>query len=147
MNIRIQKLHHAAILPTYATDGASGFDLHALEGAMLYAGESVIIRTGLAVEVPEGYGLFVLSRSGHGFKHGIRLGNVLGLVDADYRGEIRVCLHMDYRNNGKNERFVIAPGDRIAQAVVIQTPRVQWEVVDSLSQTERGSQGFGSTGQ
>jgi dUTP pyrophosphatase len=142
MKLRIQTLHPAAQVPTYATEGAACFDLHAAEPALVYARQSTIVRTGLALEVPWGYALKVYSRSGHGFKHGLRLANGTGVIDSDYRGELLVCLH----NDGLAD-YHIAPGDRIAQAMLVQTPLVRFEVAQQLSITERGAGGIGSTGQ
>lgn len=147
MKLRFKKLHPDAVVPQYATDGAACFDLHAIINNDIGAdailpGFFYTIRTGLAVEVPEGHALMVHSRSGHGFKFGVRLANATGIVDADYRGEIMVCL----KNDGTHEPLVINHGDRIAQAMVLPAPRVEFEEVDELSPTKRGAGGFGSTG-
>ena len=145
MNLKICKTYSDAIVPKYATDGAACFDLHAItEKPMEILGpnESIVVRTGLAFEIPPGHVLMVFSRSGHGFKHGVRLANGTGIVDADYRGEVLVCLH----NDNPDDAFVINHGDRIAQAMAVPVPRVTFNVVEQLSLTERGAGGFGSSG-
>ena len=150
MKLKIRKLHHDAIVPKYATDGAACFDLHAAKvndmetvGDVVYPGHTVLCDTGLAFEVPPGYMLQVRSRSGLAFKHGIEAFH--GTIDSDYRGSVQVlltCAHLD-----DDELPVrIKPGDRIAQACLVPCPRVEFEVVDQLSETERGDGGFGSTG-
>jgi len=150
MKVRIKKLHPDAIVPTYATTGAACFDLHAIGDASLPIGDcglpvefygAVAFRTGLTIEVPAGHVLKVYSRSGHGFKHGVRLSNCTGIIDSDYRGELMVSL----RNDGE-EPFIVRKGDRIAQAMIIPVEQVQFELADDLSDTARGEGGFGSTG-
>lgn len=147
MNLKIQKLHPDAVVPSYATEGAACFDLHAIiendvgADAML-PGCAHVFRTGLAVEVSPGHTLMVYSRSGHGFRHGVRLANGTGIIDSDYRGEILVCLH----NDDPDDAFVVHNGDRIAQALLLPAPRVTFEVSEQLSITDRGQGGFGSTG-
>ena len=147
MKINVQKLHPAASLPTYATPGAACLDLHAIVDSEIGAeavppGQAFTFKTGLAFEVPAGHAMMIYSRSGHGFKHGVRLSNGTGVIDADYRGEVMVRL----RNDGA-EPLVVEHGDRIAQAMIIQIPVInEIEVVDELSSTDRGAGGFGSTG-
>lgn len=141
MQIKIKKLNENAITPTYATEGAACFDISASEYANIYAGEQQVIGTGLSFEIPEGFVMMVYSRSGHGFKHGVRLGNGTGVIDSDYRGELKVCL----RNDGDSGIFVDV-GDRIAQAMIVPVPKVVFEGVEQLSETSRGEGGFGSTG-
>lgn len=144
MKLKFKKLHPDAVIPRYATKGAACFDLHAIcgSGVKISHGNTVAtMRTGLAVEIPEGYAMMIYSRSGHGFKHGVRLSNCVGVIDADYRGEIMVKLIQD-----ENGSFTILKGDRIAQAMIV--PALQWQLTeaDELSDTERGTGGFGSTG-
>ena len=144
MKLRILKLRPDAKVPTYATEGAACFDLHAvidnpLWGEALLIGEWMQVRTGLAFEVPQGYALTIRSRSGLAFKHGVTA--MHGTVDADFRGEVMVLLH----NMGKND-VVISDGDRIAQAMLVAAPRIEFEVAEQLSLTERGANGLGSTG-
>lgn len=141
MQIKIKKLNENAITPAYATEGAACFDISASEYAHIKAGEQQVIGTGLSFEIPEGFVMMVYSRSGHGFKWGVRLGNGTGVIDSDYRGELKVCL----RNDGAVGMFVEV-GDRIAQAMIVPVPKVVFEEVEQLSETSRGSGGFGSTG-
>lgn len=143
INVRIVRLNKKAILPEYQTAQASGMDLHACidEPITLMPMERRAIPTGLAIELPVGYELQIRARSSMGFKHGITLVNGIGTIDSDYRGEFSVCLI-----NLSQESFVIEPDMRIAQAVVAAHERVLWQEVESLSETERGTGGFGSTG-
>ncbi len=149
MKLAIKKLHPEAFTPVYATPGAACFDLHALvedhihdKGAVVVRPDSqIILRTGLAFQVPEGHVMLVYSRSGHGFKSSVRLSNATGVIDSDYRGEVQVALHNDGR-----ARFNIHHGDRIAQAMIVPVPQVEMVEVDELSATERGAGGLGSTG-
>lgn len=162
MQIKIKKLDDRAQLPVYATTGAACFDLHTIvddvdpkqvsvmgaqtimQGELAGKGafeQATVYRTGLAFEIPEGYVMLVYSRSGHGFKHGVRLANCVGVIDSDYRGEVMVKLHNDSRF-----AFTVYNGDRIAQAMIIPVQQVQFELVTELSSTERGSGGLGSTG-
>ncbi|MCK9369725.1 dUTP diphosphatase [Candidatus Dojkabacteria bacterium] len=144
MQIKIKKLTETAITPTYATDGSGCFDLY-------YSGKSqrlvgaipISLETGIAFEIPENYVMLVFSRSGHGFKNAIRLANCVGVIDSDYRGEVIVKLHPDVVS--VDNCLTIYPGDRIAQAIIIPYPRVEFLVTDELSSTERGTGGFGST--
>lgn len=153
MNVKIKKLHRDAVVPTYGTSGAACFDLYAIDDADMssllpsdchmpveFYG-ACTFRTGLAFEVPEGHVLQVYSRSGHGFKHGVRLSNCTGIIDSDYRGELMVKLH-----NDGDEPFIVKKGDRIAQAMIVPVEQVSFDVVDYLSGTDRGDGGFGSTG-
>ena len=144
MQLKIKRLHPQAIIPKHATDGAACFDLHACIDEMetLVSGMAEDFGTGLAFEVPPGYALMVYSRSGHGFKHGVRLANCVGVIDSDYRGEVRVRLNVD----GSGNLLHVKPGDRIAQAMLIPVPRVELVEVHDLSETARGAGGLGSTG-
>lgn len=139
--MKIKLLHPLAQVPEYATEGAVAFDLRTVDAGDVPPLGAATFGTGIAVEVPPGFGLFVFSRSGHGFKYGLRLGNGTGLIDADYRGEIKVRVHNDSR-----VPFSFEPGDRIAQAVLLPISRVCFNVVDDLADTARGAGGFGSTG-
>lgn len=145
MKLNIKLLHADVPVPRYATSGASAFDLRAYFPhypirTVVPGTEGVIIPTGIAVEVPPGYGLMILSRSGHGFNERVTLANGTGLIDSDYRGEIMVKLVSDLYP------LEIRQYDRIAQAVLVPMPQVEFVVVDELSKTERGAGGFGSTG-
>ena len=142
----VKRLTDTAILPAFATAGAACFDLHAdlksEDGCeqIIFSYEN-IFRTGLAFDIPKGYALMVYSRSGHGFKNDVRLANCVGVIDSDYTGEVKVKLTID--NDGS---FIVSHGDRIAQAMLIKVPCVQLVEVDELKTTERGDNGFGSTG-
>lgn len=143
LQLKIKKLHPDAVVPKYATAGAACFDLHAIEDAYLddISHVNKFIPTGLAFEVPEGWALMLYSRSGHGFKNGVRLANCVGVVDADFRGQVIVKLAADAEG-----RLFIKKGDRIAQAMLVPITRVELIEVEELSDTERGAGGFGSTG-
>jgi len=137
------KLENGAKLPIYATKGAACMDIHAFleEPIILYKQNVVSIRTGLHVEVPEGYELQLVPRSGLAFSHNITLVNSPGTIDSDYRGEIKIGLI----NHGF-QALRIFPGDRIAQISLVKVPKIVWNVVEELSSTERGAGGFGSSG-
>ncbi len=137
------KLKKNAVLPEYKTSGSAGADLHAYldEPVFLAVGERRLIPTGLFVELPQGFELQVRPRSGLALKHGITVLNAPGTVDSDYRGELSVLLI----NHGDSV-FKIENGDRIAQAVVASVVQVKYIEKDELSETERGSCGYGSTG-
>lgn len=149
MELRIKKLHPDAILPKYQTAGAACFDLHAClpdYGVCFTAGTSDTIRTGLAFEIPQGHVMLVFSRSGHGFKDNVRLANCVGVIDSDYRGEVKVKLTKDEQGHSDVSIFDVNHGDRIAQAMIIPVQQVQLVEVDELGSTDRGTGGFGSTG-
>ncbi len=142
MNVQIiNKSKHAT--PNYETEGAAGMDLRAniKETITLKPLERAIVKTGLFISLPIGYEAQVRPRSGLAAKKGITVLNSPGTVDADYRGEIGVILV-----NLSNEEFIINDGERIAQLIIAKHERVNWQEVDVLSETERGSGGFGSTG-
>ena len=141
MKLKIKKLKNEAVIPSYQTKEAAGFDLHSIEDIVLNPGERKLIATGLAFEIEYGYEVQIRPRSGLAFKHGITVLNSPGTIDSDYRGEIKILLI-----NHSNEKFEIKKGDRIAQAVV--APVIQAEIVEveELSETKRGEGGFGSTG-
>lgn len=145
MKVKVKRLHPNAIIPKYATEGAACFDISALvEMVGETVSDSALFRTGLAFEVPADHVMLVFSRSGHGFKNNTRLSNCVGVIDSDYRGELMVKL--------KRDTFEHAPvhvehGDRIAQAMVIPVQQVEFEEVETLGETKRGTNGLGSTGQ
>ncbi len=146
MIVRFKKLTPDAKIPYYATKGAACFDICRtdIESESTYTGAfSITFKTGLAVEVPEGYAMLIFSRSGHGFTHDVRLANCVGVIDSDYRGELKVKLTSD-RESGNT--LITNPGDRIAQGMVIPVEEVQFLEVQELSGSERGEKGFGSTG-
>ena len=141
MKVKIKKLHPDALMPQYGSDGAACFDLHCITGAFVVT--DAVLDTGLAFEIPEGHVMLVFSRSGHGFKNDIRLANCVGVIDHDYRGEVKVKLRCDSNLGGLS----VKAGDRIAQAMIVPYPKVELEWADELSDTTRGIGGFGSTGQ
>jgi dUTP pyrophosphatase len=142
MRLRFTRLSQAAVAPARAHDGDAGIDLYAAEAASLGPGERASIGTGLAVAIPPGRAGLVLPRSGLAARSGIALVNAPGLIDAGYRGELRVLL----LNTDRAATFEIAPGDRIAQLVVVRHETAEPEEVSSLEETARGVGGFGSTG-
>lgn len=131
-------------LPEYATDGSAGMDLRAvLDGPeTLQPGETTLLRTGLAVYIADpGLAAVILPRSGLGHKHGIVLGNLVGLIDSDYQGELMVSCW-----NRGNSSFTIKPGERIAQLVIVPVVKAEFDLVKTFESTDRGSGGFGHTG-
>lgn len=139
--MKIKKLHPDVQTPERATNGSSAFDVFSRETVTLYPGEKYKFQTGFKLELDYGWGGFLLPRSGLGTKHDIKLANDVGLVDFDYRGEVGVVL----KNEG-TEPHTVMQGDRICQLAIIQT-YIGWiEIVEELSDTERGEGGFGSTG-
>ena len=143
MKVKIIKFYDDAIIPAYQTKGAAGFDFcaHISEPVTLKPGEIRSFGTGVGVELPEGYELQIRSRSGLAYKHRVSLLNGIGTIDSDYRGEMNVLL----KNYGE-EDFVVEPGMRIAQGIVARYEHVDFEEVAELSETDRSSGGFGSTG-
>lgn len=142
MSLRVRRLDRRAVLPTRAYVGDAGLDLYALHDGVLGPGERSSVRTGIAVEIPEGQAGLVLPRSGLARRHGISVVNAPGLIDAGYRGEVEVLL----LNTDRSSPFAIAAGDRIAQLVIVSVQTPQVLEVDELALSERGSGGFGSSG-
>jgi dUTP pyrophosphatase len=142
VNLHAVRLDPRARVPTRAHAGDAGLDLYALEASVLAPGGRASVRTGLAIELPEGHAGLVLPRSGLAARHGIALVNAPGLIDSGYRGELLVLL----LNTDRDKPFEIAAGDRIAQLVVIELEEVEVLEVDQLSGSARGAGGFGSTG-
>ncbi len=131
-------------LPQYATQGAAGLDLRACmaEPVTIHPGQTVLIDTGLAIFIKDpSYAATILPRSGLGHKHGIVLGNLVGLIDADYQGPLMVSCW-----NRGDKAYTVEPGERIAQLVIIPVVHALFDVVDDFEETERGDGGFGSTG-
>ena len=143
MKVYFKKLDSRATIPTYGTDLSAGADLRAVldAPATIEPGESVLIHTGIATAIPEGFVGLVYARSGIACKRGLAPSNKVGVIDADYRGEIMVSLH----NHGTTEQ-TINPDERIAQMVVTPFIHCEYEETDNLDDTERGAGGFGSTG-
>jgi dUTP pyrophosphatase len=142
MELRVSKLKDNAVLPSRAHEGDAGLDLYACEAAHLGPGERWSVGTGVAVEIPEGHAGLVLPRSGLARDHGIALVNSPGLIDASYRGEVRVLL----LNTDPAEIFRIEAGDRIAQLVIVPVALADPVEVEALSESVRGDGGFGSSG-
>jgi len=140
--VEFQRLTEAARAPERANEHDAGWDLRAAEAATIGPGERAAVGTGIAVAIPEGHAGLVLPRSGLAARHGIALVNAPGLIDAGYRGEIRVLL----LNTDRESAFEIDVGDRIAQLVITELPHVDFAETGSLSETARGTGGFGSTG-
>ena len=147
--VPIQRIDKTLDMPAYAYPGDAGLDLRAAEAAVLKPFERKLVSCGIKMAIcgikmaiPRGYAGFVMPRSGLAVKHGISIVNSPGLIDSDYRGEIKAILvNLDPEND-----FIIEHGDRIAQIVILETPTVTLEEVDELSSTERGTGGFGSSG-
>ncbi len=140
-SLRFKKLDDRAILPAYQTAGAAGFDFHAIEDSVIQMSEVTLVRTGLAIEIPEGFELQIRARSGLSAKHGVFLVNGVGTIDSDYRGEIKIIMSTCLR-----KALTIKAGDRIAQGVFVPVERARIELSERLSDTERAEGGFGSTG-
>jgi len=164
-DVKIKKLHEEAIVPKYQTEGSAGFDLHALvvedredtynyppfvpgiddhikePFIKLYKGQQFVVKTGLAVKIPEGFELQIRPRSGLAAKHSVTITNSPGTLDSDYLGEIMVILY-----NAGESTFIVEHDDRIAQAVLAPVMQANFIEVDDLGTTERGTGGLGSTG-
>lgn len=138
----IRRLHDDAVLPQRAYEGDAGLDLVACERVEIGPGERAVVGIGIAIAIPDGHAGLVVPRSGLAARHGIGIANAPGLVDAGYRGEVRVVL----LNTDRNERFTVEPGMRIAQLVVVPIAAAEPVDVDALPETERGAAGFGSSG-
>lgn len=141
MNVCLKKLDENAVLPTYATADSAGADLYALASESIPPKETRLIHTGIALQIPQGYAGFIYARSGLATKKGLAPANKVGVIDADYRGEIMVALY----NQSAEERMVEA-GERIAQLVIAPVVQAAFVPVDSLEDTARAEGGFGSTG-
>jgi dUTP pyrophosphatase len=141
IELPIRRLRADAVFPERAYAGDAGLDLAACERHELGPGERAVVGTGIAVAIPEGYAGFVQPRSGLAARHGITVVNAPGLVDSGYRGEIQVVL----LNTDGGEPFVVEPGMRIAQLVVLPVPELELSEVEELPESERGVRGFGSS--
>jgi dUTP pyrophosphatase len=138
------RLGHEYPLPAHATGGSAGLDLRAMvkETTVLAAGQTLLLPTGMAIYIEDpGYAGMILPRSGLGHKHGIVLGNLVGLIDADYQGELMVSCW-----NRSEQPFSIEPGDRIAQLVIVPVQQVSLRQVENFSTSDRGAGGFGHSG-
>ena len=143
MKVAVKKLHPDAVLPTYGSEFSAGADLYALteEELVFLPGETKLVKTGLAMEIPEGYAGLIYARSGLASKRGLAPANKVGVVDSDYRGEVMVALH-----NHSNVEQKVAPKERIAQLVIAPFLKAEFSACEELSDTVRGACGFGSTG-
>ena len=141
LSIKIKLLDNNATIPSRQTDGSAGFDLYSSQEARVSSGCTFKIKTGIALQIPEGYVGLIFARSGLATKKGLRPANCVGVIDSDYRGEIIVALH-----NDSGDSAIIQKGDRIAQLVIV--PYISPDLIqcNELDDTDRGSGGFGSTG-
>jgi dUTP pyrophosphatase len=142
LEILVTKLDNDAVIPTYAKPGDAGADLYAISELVLAPGERALVKTGIAIALPNGYVGLVHPRSGLGLKNGISVVNTPGTIDAGYRGEIGVVLI----NHDLHESFQVKKGDRIAQLVIQKVENAQFKMVDQLPESERSTGGYGSTG-
>ncbi len=143
MNVKLQKLHADAVIPTFGSDGAAGADLYALldAPATIEPAQTLLVKTGIAMAIPDGYVGLIFARSGLASKRGLAPANKVGVIDSDYRGELMVALH-----NHSTAPQTVEPKERIAQLAIVPYLRPTFEVADSLDETQRGVGGFGSTG-
>lgn len=142
VNVDIKRLDPSVALPTYAYEGDAGLDLRANADVVIAPHERVLVPTGLAIALPDGFAGFVQPRSGMALKRGLSIANTPGLIDARYRGELKViCVNLD-----SHEPIFIERGERIAQLVIQEVPVVHLHEVDELDETNRGTGGFGSSG-
>lgn len=142
VRVPIKILSRDAQIPHMAYNGDAGVDLRSVERIVLKPHERATVATGLAIALPDGYAGFVLPRSGLAAKHGISIVNAPGLIDSNYRGELKVIL----LNTDLSDSFAIEIGDRIAQLIVMPIPTINFEQVEELTQSQRGESGFGSSG-
>ena len=142
IDLKFKKLSEKAVTPTYGSASAAGADLYSAEDALTFApGETKLVHTGIAMEIPEGYVGLVYARSGIATKRGLAPANKVGVIDSDYRGEVMVALH-----NHSDKEASIDAGERITQIVIAPYLAVNFVEADSLDDTTRGAGGFGSTG-
>lgn len=146
MKIKIKKLHELAQIPSYGTKGSAGFDIASVEQVRVLAGETKLIKTGLSFEIPAGYEMEIRPRSGLSLKSKIRLSNSPGTIDSDYRGEVHFIVD-NIMTKFPNE-YLIEIGQKLGQGIIRKVDQVEFEEIseqDELTETERGSNGFGST--
>ena len=143
MKVKIKKLNENAVIPTYGTEYSAGADLYALldSSVEIAPHETTFIHTGISVEIPEGYCGLIFARSSMGAKRGLAPANKVGVIDADYRGEIMVALH-----NHSEKIATVEPGERVAQLAIVPFLKAEFQEADDLTDTTRGAGGFGSTG-
>lgn len=141
IKVEVVKLDPRAVLPEFGTDDSAGADIRIIEDYKVKAGETKLLKTGLSIKVPKGYELEIRPRSGMSLRTKIRLSNSPGTIDSDYRGEIGIIV-----DNIGTMDFAFEKGQRVAQGILKEVPKVEYVEVDSLDDTSRGSGGFGSTG-
>ena len=143
MEVKVKKLNERAKLPTFGTDFSAGADLYCVEteDVVVHPQATVFVGTGISMEIPTGYVGLVFPRSGLACKRGLCLANCVGVIDSDYRGEIKVAL-----NNEGNFPQTVSPEERVAQIIIMPYPKVTFTEVEELSDTVRGESGFGGTG-
>jgi len=144
MKLKVKKVNPLAVLPKYQTEGSAAFDLHSTEECTIQSGDIATIDTGLIFEVPEGYYLEICPRSGLSLKSHIRIANAPGIIDSDFRGQVKIIvenLFVKYSNP-----YTIVIGQRIAQALLKKVEKAEIIEVDEVTETERGTKGFASTG-
>lgn len=140
--IKFKKLNADAKMPSLGTSGAAAFDFYTIEDTLIDCGDTKVIKTGLAVEIPDGYYLAIYPRSSTGFRTPLRLSNSVGIIDSDYRGEIGLI----FTNTSLVDPYSIARGERLAQGIIAQKVICEYLEVDELSETKRDTGGIGSTG-
>ncbi len=143
MIVRVKKLDERAVIPTYGTDFSAGADLYCIaDGTVTIPPHTtVLLGTGISIEIPEGYCGLIFARSGISIKRGLAPANKVGVIDADYRGEVKVALH-----NHTDKGATVEPGERVAQLAIVPFLKAEFEESGELSDTVRGVGGFGSTG-
>ena len=141
VNMKLINEENGVVTPSYGTPGANGMDCYSTISGIIKPGEKLLVPLGFSMELPEGYCALLLPRSGMATKRRITLANSPGLIDSDYRGECKACLI----NEGTEDQ-IINKGDKVCQLLIIQSPKVNINIVKEISETERGSNGFGSTG-
>lgn len=146
LKVKIKKLRSDAVIPNYATDGSAGFDFVATEDITIMPGEVTLIKTGLSFEIPKGYELQIRPRSGMSLNTKLRISNSPGTIDSDYRGEVAIIMENIDSRGLVYYKCYIKKGDRVAQGVICPIIQAEFEEVTELSDTERGSGGFGHTG-
>lgn len=151
--VKVVKCHENAKMPVYSTSGAAGFDLHSVEDVSIYPGNTILIKTGLKIEIPAGYEIQIRPRSGTSLKTKIRIANSPGTIDSDFRGEVCIIAENTDLSTGlladyDRKTIHIKAGERIAQGVLAQVPQAEFVLTEEekLNVTDRGSGGFGSTG-
>ncbi|BAD65381.1 deoxyuridine 5'-triphosphate nucleotidohydrolase [Shouchella clausii KSM-K16] len=163
--VKVKLLNENAVMPTYGSEGAAGFDLYAAEDVIIEPGQTKKVPLGLAFELPPGYVLYIMPRSGISYETKLRQPNSVGVIDSDYRGEVAMMFDNisqdtwsnaakgvdgmpDHSTTDKYESgsYIIRKGDRVCQGVIQKLPKIELVQVDRLSETKRGAGGFGSTG-